>query len=174
MRAILALLLFLAATAGCLDEPTDDADRDNDGFSNADEMAAGSDPDDPESTPETVGQDEEEQPDIQTEWSWDSGLGCPGEGTPAVCLAYQNGPGGEGPDGYWIPLGKAYEGMTLGGSINNVRGDSDCYFTDAAGVVVGDAANGASECAGTVPGGSEWVFVYSYAEPHQGLVVTFS
>ncbi len=52
MRAFVVLAVLLAASlAGCANSPSGDVDTDGDGFLDADELAAGSDPNDPTSIP---------------------------------------------------------------------------------------------------------------------------
>ena len=149
-------LLLSLAFSGCLDDDADDEDA----MADADDM-------------EDM-QDERVLPD-QLEFSFGPGLGCEGFTVgPQPCLAWNLGPGAEGPDGYWVPLGDAYTGLSMTSSAASVTGDTDCYFTGDGGADPRESHGGSSPCSGVVPAGSAWLFIFSYVEPHQGLTVTFT
>ncbi len=157
MRTLLALLLAMVAFAGCLD---------GDSATTDDELQ--------DDTPE----EEVMTPDIQTTFEFGPGAGCTGDVLQIGglnCVAFQNGPGNDGPDGFWVPLTDDYIGVDFRATVQNALGDSDCHFADDEGTMVGgDYNNGQGPCGGAVPLNASWLFVYSYAEPHQGITVTFT
>lgn len=106
----------------------------------------------------------------QLHFEFGESLGCVGDF--AVCV----GPalGEDGLDGFWVPLSELYWGLSLTTTVDNVLGDSDCYFVNDAGDNIGNGNNGGSECAGTVPEGAVQMYLYSYAEPALHQTATFS
>lgn len=182
MRTLLvALLLAMVALAGCTDDVDPETnDADGDGFTDAEEEQAGTDPDDENSKPEPA-PEEDPEPEIQTEFTFGPGAGCDGNsgllGGPVTCASFNAGPETaptEVADGYWIPLGEGYERVKFTSTVENQLGDSDCFYTNEALEITGDAFNSDGPCEGTVPTGTAYLFIFSYVEPHQGITVTFT
>ena len=115
----------------------------------------------------------------ETHFEFGASLGCAehSPGGPA-CAEFRAGPGGTGSaiDGHWIELGQPYWGLQLTSTIDQVgiRHDSDCVFTDADGFMMGEAHNELEPCAGIVPEGAGWVFVYSSTWAALGITVDFA
>ena len=97
--------------------------------------------------------------------------------TAPLCVEFQAGPGGTGRhiDGHWIQLGQPYWNLMIHSTIDQggIDNDSDCFFTDAAGGIIGDAHNVGEPCAGQVPEGADWVFIYSDLTAALGMTVDF-
>lgn len=115
-----------------------------------------------------------------THWTFGPTLGCI-EDLAHTCQTLAAGPGSDGVDGHWITLGEAYWGRPLTSTVDkgDAAGtgewpfrDTDCVFTDADGVVVGEGNNGELECAsGAIPAGAEWLFIYPYLTPAAAMTV---
>ena len=114
-------------------------------------------------------------------------LGCAGdlpEHGPEDCVSFTAGPEFSGIDGYWQAFDERYWGLSFtstivqGGPVPagpvTLLADSDCVFTDAAHAIIGEANNGGSTCAGQVPPGTAFLFIYPYATPALEMVVTFT
>ncbi len=96
---------------------------------------------------------------------------------PLNCVNFQGGPSSPQVDGFWQPLDDRYVGRSFTSTIatSNPLPDSDCYFVAPdAKTIVGDCTNGGNPAAGTVPAGTGWMFIYSYAAPSSSIVVTFT
>lgn len=113
----------------------------------------------------------------QTHFEFGDSLGCAGDVLGAAgldCITFTLGPDGNGIDGYWQELGEAYWGLSLTSTVNQGGGplaDSDCVFTDADHAVVGEANNGGGPCVGSIPQGTQWLFIYPYAAPALSMTV---
>ncbi len=110
----------------------------------------------------------------QLEFTFGPSLGCEGATAQGACVSFQAGPGVPAVDGFWVALGEPYWGLSFTSTISTVTGDSDCYFVNDALEITGDASQGASPCAGTVPDGAAYLFLYPYVEPSQGMTMTFT
>jgi hypothetical protein len=111
-----------------------------------------------------------------------SKLGCVGDAhsiadAPLNCVNFQGGPTSPQVDGFWQALDARYAGKAFTSTLAtaNPMPDSDCYFVAAdAETITGDCTNGGDLAAGTVPAGTAWMFIYPYAAPADGIVVTFA
>lgn len=115
-----------------------------------------------------------------THWEFGETVGCM-EDLESTCQTYDDGPGSEGPDGHWIELGEAYWGLELTSTVD--KGDeagtgewpfydTDCFFTDADGGVVGEGHNGGDACmTGSIPEGTQWMYLYPYLTPALSMTV---
>lgn len=105
------------------------------------------------------------------------GLGLPSAVPVQDCPGLEQPPGSESRDGYWIDLEEEHKERLFRSSASfqgsNVR-DTDCYFTDDDGEVVGAAFNGAGPCAGRIPEEAEWLYVYGYQRPIDSYEMTFT
>jgi hypothetical protein len=93
------------------------------------------------------------------------------------CANFLAGPSSPQVDGFWQALDARYVGKSFTSTITsaNPMADSDCYFVAAdTTTIVGDCSNGSKPAAGTVPAGAAWFFIYPYATPASGMVVTFT
>lgn len=111
-------------------------------------------------------------PDV-THFEFDESLGCAGDAGADKCISFQGGPDASGIDGYWLALDERYWGLQLTSTVDSAVGDSDCAFTDAARAIIGTANNSNSPCAGPVPDGAAFLFIYPYAAPALGMTVDF-
>lgn len=98
-------------------------------------------------------------------------LGCLGDVAP--CIGLQSGPGGASPDGAWFPIDANLTGRAFTSSADTALGDTDCYILDDQNDIIAEPNNGQGPCAGEMPDTATWVFLYSYAEPANLLVLTF-
>lgn len=106
-------------------------------------------------------------------------LGCVGDAGVEACISYNAGPDFpvSGIDGYWQALDERYWGLSFTTTVDQVQpavADSDCAFTDADHAVIGEANNSSSPCAGTVPAGTAFIFLYPYALPALSQTLTFT
>lgn len=117
-------------------------------------------------------------PDV-THFEFADSLGCVGDLGAENCITYQMGPDGNGIDGYWQALDERYWGLSFtstimqGGPVGPALNDSDCVFTDAAHAILGEANNSSNPCAGTVPSGTAFLFIYPYGTPALEMTVDF-
>ncbi|MGB1698289.1 MAG: hypothetical protein ACPHK8_07810 [Thermoplasmatota archaeon] len=115
----------------------------------------------------------------ETEFEFGESLGCVGDFATCIGIELVTKAGlapadATGIDGFWLPLTEEYWGLKLISTAGNVLGDSDCSFYDEAFGVTGEANAGGGPCEGTVPNGSAWIYIYSYAEPSTGQTLSFS
>ena len=122
-----------------------------------------------------------QEPMPETHFEYGPSGGCAGDlgGPPPSdrpCVSFAAGPTAAAPvDGFWQPLDARYVGHSFTSTVQNVRLDSDCVFVgDDAKTVVGDANNSDKACAGKVPAGTAWLFIYSWGEPSKGMTVDFT
>lgn len=104
-------------------------------------------------------------------------LGCAGDAGADNCISFVGGPETSGIDGYWQALDERYWGLSFTTTVNQVQpavADSDCAITDADHVILEEPNNGSSPCAGTVPQGAAWIFLYPYALPALAQTLTFT
>ncbi len=106
-------------------------------------------------------------------------LGCVGDAGADTCVSFTAGPDApvSGIDGYWQALDERYWGLSFTTTVDQVQpalADSDCAFTDAAHAIIGEANNGGSPCAGAVPAGTAFIFLYPYALPALSQTLTFT
>ncbi len=105
-------------------------------------------------------------------WSFGPSLGCAGD--VGTCISLEVGPGEPGIDGFFVELDELYWGLPFTSTVQNARADSDCWFVGEDGhTPIGEANNSDKACAGTVPPNAHYIFLYSYAEPSQGMTLTF-
>jgi len=110
----------------------------------------------------------------ETHFEYGPTAGCVGDVTP-TCISRELGPTEEPVDGVWQPLDERYWGLAFTSTVDNVRGDSDCWAVDADMNNLADDLNGqAGPCAGTLPEGTAWLFIYSYAEPAPSMTLDFT
>lgn len=115
----------------------------------------------------------------ESEFSFGGSLGCLGDIATCIGIAMVVEGGvdpadASGIDGFWLALTEEYWGLQLESTAGNILGDSDCSFYDASFGITGEANAGGGPCAGTVPAGSAWIYIYSYAEISMGQTLTFS
>lgn len=106
-------------------------------------------------------------------------LGCVGDAGADTCISFTAGPDApvSGIDGYWQALDERYWGLSFTTTVDQVQpavADSDCAFTDADHAIIGEANNSSSPCAGTVPAGTAFIFLYPYALPALSQTLTFT
>lgn len=92
------------------------------------------------------------------------------------CVSYAEGPSGQTVDGHWVPLDSRYWNKAFTSAmVPEQYTDTDCEFVASdAQTSLGEAHNSAGPCQGVVPLGAAWIFIYSYAAPHQTLTVDFT
>ncbi len=115
-------------------------------------------------------------PDV-THFEFADSLGCVADAGVDRCVSFQGGPDASGIDGYWQALDERYWGLSFTTTVDQgqpARNDSDCAFTDAAFAILGDANNSDQPCAGTVPAGTAWIFLFPYALPALGQTLDFA
>lgn len=117
-------------------------------------------------------------PDV-THFAFADSLGCVGDLGAENCISFVGGPSASGIDGYWQALDERYWGLAFtstimqGGPVGPLLNDSDCVFTDAAHAILGEANNSSNPCAGTVPAGTAFLFIYPYGTPALEMAVDF-
>lgn len=114
-----------------------------------------------------------------THYEYGESLGCTGDISPTgiVCIDWESGPPGSDVDGHWIALDASYWGLAVTSTIdqsNPAVADSDCVFTDADQAILAEGNNGGDPCAGTVPDGAAWLFIYAYGLPAASMTVDFA
>lgn len=117
-----------------------------------------------------------------THFEFADSLGCLGEDGPGAdqCISFQGGPDSSGIDGYWQALDLRYWGLsftstvTQGGPVGPALNDSDCAFTDEAFAIIGFASNSSNPCAGSVPEGTAWIFIFPFATPALEMAIDFT
>lgn len=104
-------------------------------------------------------------------------LGCVGDAGAENCITFVGGPDANGIDGYWQALDERYWGLSFTTTIDQVQpavADSDCAITDADHAILEEPNNSSGPCAGTVPAGAAWIFLYPYALPALSQTLTFT
>lgn len=122
-------------------------------------------------------------PDV-THFEFGESAGCVGDAhsinndVPLNCVSFQGGPDASGIDGHWQALDERYWGMTITTTMDEPSGlnaDSDCYFfAEDAETETGEASNGGDLCAGVVPDGTYWMFLYPWGFPATAMTADFS
>lgn len=115
-------------------------------------------------------------PDV-THFDFADSLGCVGDAGADTCITFNLGLDGNGIDGYWQALDERYWGLAFTTTVESTSplADSDCAFTgEDMAAIIGDANNSSSPCAGTVPEGTAWIFLYPYAAPALSMTMDFT
>lgn len=116
---------------------------------------------------------------------WD--LATIGGGPAIPCVNQEAGPSAPNVDGFWQALDDRYWGLEFTSTVDHGEGqcssdadwplcDSDCFFygdSTSFGDEIGDANNGGGACAGVVPEGTAWMFIFPYGGPSNGMVLDF-
>jgi PKD repeat protein len=118
-------------------------------------------------------------PPPPSHFEFGSAAGCAGDILAEAghkCISYDEGPSAQAVDGHWVPLDSRYWGKSFTSAMTPEQyTDTDCEFVASdAETSLGEAHNGAGPCQGVVPLGAAWIFIYSYAAPHQTLTVDFT
>lgn len=109
----------------------------------------------------------------QMTFEYGPSLGCIGD--LATCVSRELGPGGEEIDGFWQELDERYWGLDFTVIADSALGDTDCDAFDEDEERIDADLNGADgPCEGPLPEGTQWLFLYSYAEPALSLELVFS
>lgn len=121
----------------------------------------------------------ESGPAPPTHFEFGQAAGCAGDilaEAGAKCASYDQGPSGQTIDGHWVPLDNRYWNKAFTSAMTPAQyTDTDCEFVASdAETSLGEAHNGAGPCQGVVPVGAAWIFIYSYAAPHETLTVDFT
>ncbi len=106
-------------------------------------------------------------------------LGCVGaldEEVGLMCVSALLGPEEPAIDGHWQELDESYWGLSF--SVTNGLEDyqdTDCTaFNEDLEPLGTDLNNGGDACAGTLPEGTKWLFLYSWIAPSPGMELEFT
>lgn len=117
---------------------------------------------------------------------WD--LATVGGGPALPCITQEAGPSGPNVDGFWQALDERYWNLEFTSTVDHGTGacssdadwpacDSDCFFyadDTTFGEEIGDGNNGGGACAGLVPEGTAWLYIFPYGGPSLGMTLDFT
>jgi hypothetical protein len=123
-------------------------------------------------------------PAPETHFEFGESAGCAADAhaaeptVPVNCISFHAGPDAPAVDGHWLALDERYWGMTLTSTMEESSGlnaDSDCFFmAPDHTTIIGDGHNGGGLCAGVVPEGTGWLYIYPWAFPADAMTADFA
>lgn len=126
----------------------------------------------------TLPEDPQEPP--ETHFEFGPAAGCLGDNGGGSCrsidLAQQTGQV-QSIDGHFQALDERYwglEAVAVNSGVGSANADTDCYFLDDGFTIIGEANNGGGPCTGSVPGGSAYIFIFSWGAPTDAMTLDFS
>lgn len=168
----IGLLTVVALLAGCTGDGGDDGPTDDPSPTSSPSPSPTNTTEDPDPDEEEE-EEERERPEVLN-FTYGPAGGCEGSLTgEGNCASFQAGPDAPAVDGHWQELDERYWGLRFTTTVDSFGGDSDCYYVGAGGGIRGNGHNGSGPCAGTVPDGTAYLFLYSYVDPHQGMTLQF-